>query len=185
MQVPREASRQSHRKPWSVRRPTEGRSSQHVAPPARRAFRVGADTGALGGWRLRPMSFVWPDCFPWVSKAHAARAPATPAAKATPARVTPARAASTAEGTGGTRGMGSAGGRRLSDASIQRSESGLFHVEHDGPGQPAPRTGLAEPGSGTVTLANRPGARTGRPGVPSGCARLPAQRAHHARRPRP
>lgn len=170
MQVPRETSRQSHRRsgPHPISRPRPLISARGITSAT--STPGDADTGGFDGQRLRPMSFLRPDGFPWALEARAARAPAT-AARATPAR--------TAQAAGG------ASGRGLSDGSIQRRGPGLFHVEPGGTDRSAPRTSAAESRSGAGVSASRGGPRTGRPGHPSDRARPWAARAHHACRLRP
>ena len=155
------------------------------------------ETEASGGSRLRPMIFVR-HCFRQGSEAQAARPPAAPAraapARPVPASAVPDKAAPTAGGAGG------AGGRGVSDGSIQRRESGSFHVEHEGPDQPSPWTRRAEPRSGARVPASRAasrtfasagmvcrraGARMRRPGIPGHRARPPAWEARHALSLRP
>jgi hypothetical protein len=82
MQVPRETSWQNHSAPGPRRM-----SGRRPLIPARGAARTAsalgdADTGAFGGGRLRPMSFVRPDCCPQDSGAHTAGAPAAPVSAA-------------------------------------------------------------------------------------------------------
>ncbi len=175
MQVPRETSRQNPSKSGS--RPIPAR---RAVIPIRRAASTtslvaGADPGAVGGWRLRPMSFVRSDGCPYRSEAHAGKAPAAPA-RGVATTAPPSTAPPTA---------GGAGGRAFSAGSIQRREPGLFHVEPGSADPSASRTWCAGLGPGAGVFASPGGARGWRRGIPARSARPPAERARRARRLRP